>query len=87
MPPTPLVPLPTVSTTAPPRPAVAAPVPTMTPPLLPDDVVPELNASEPLAPDSPAFMLRMSTAPLDVAVPSPDDRLSSPPVCTVLRPL
>ena len=85
-PPAPLVPLPTATSTAPPRPPVAAPVPTTTAPLLPCTVVPELNTSMPLTPLTPELADRMLTTPLDVAVPSPDARLTAPPVLTVLRP-
>ena len=48
--------------------------------------MPELNTSMPLTPLTPELADRMLTMPLDVAVPSPDARLTAPPVLTVLRP-
>jgi hypothetical protein len=85
-PPTPLVPLPTVSNIIPDRPSVAAPVPILRPPLLPLLLLPELNISMPLVPSSPAFIERMVIIPLLVAVPSPLPIPTAPPVFTVLRP-
>ena len=46
---------------------------------------PDENTSEPLTPEAPELAERIVTTPLDVAVPSPDDRCTAPPVCTVLR--
>jgi len=70
----------------PPEPILAAPVPRITLPLFPEDALPELNTNIPLTPCVPAFMLRITTAPLVVAVPSPAAILMAPPVLTVLRP-
>ena len=80
VPPAPLVPLPTVMNTAPERPLVAAPVPIRIWPELPllDD--PELKTNKPDAPDSPAFVLRIVTAPLEPEIPWPPARLIAPPV-------
>jgi len=75
-----------VTAIAPPRPLVAAPEPSHTCPLLPLEVLPVLKTSEPDAPFEPALVVRKKTEPLLVAVPSPLDRLSRPPVLTVLRP-
>ncbi len=86
LPPAPQVPLPTVTSNVPPRPSVAAPDPSTTAPLFPPLEDPELNMSAPLPPATPAFTLRMVTEPLLVAVPSPEDKLTAPPVCKVLRP-
>ena len=86
MPPAPLVPLPAVRTTAPERPPVAAPVPIKMLPVLPPLLDPVLKYNDPLTPAVPAFKLRITTAPLDVAVPSPDDTRTAPPVFAVLRP-
>jgi hypothetical protein len=82
----PLVPLPTDKITAPPRPAVDAPEPIQIEPLFPLLLVPVLKKSAPLTPFSPVFKLRITTAPLDEAVPSPDMMRTAPPVKTVLRP-
>jgi hypothetical protein len=79
-PPTPLVPLPTVTRTMPPRPAVEAPVPSSIAPLLPDFAVPELKMSMPLTPLAPELIERIVIAPEDVAVPSPEARWTAPPV-------
>ena len=79
-PPTPLVPLPTLTNTMPARPAVAAPVPISIAPLLPDTAVPLLKTSMPLTPLVPELMERMAMAPLEVAVPSPLARCTAPPV-------
>ena len=79
-PPDPLVPLPDTIKMEPLRPAVAAPVPRISDPELPEDVVPVLNTSAPLAPDTPALALRMLTIPELVAVPSPESKLTLPPV-------
>jgi hypothetical protein len=86
LPPAPLVPLPTVIATEPPRPLVATPVPIQIWPLLPLLALPELKTSIPLVPLVPAFMLRMVTMPLEYVEPSPLDKLSAPPVVTVLTP-
>ncbi len=86
LPPTPQVPLPTVTRIMPPRPSVTAPDPSTTAPLFPLLEDPELNTSDPLPPAIPALKLRMVTEPLLVAVPSPEDKLTAPPVCKVLRP-
>ena len=83
---TPLVPLPTATTTPPPRPTVAIPDPTWTAPVLPIFDEPALNTSNPLAPLVPAFALRIATPPLLVAAPSPDVTNAAPPLWTVLRP-
>jgi len=56
----------------------------MNAPLFPALALPELNTSMPLTPETPAFMLRMFTMPLLVAVPSPLERLNAPPVWTTL---
>jgi len=61
-------------------------VPSIIAPLFPLLALPELNTSIPLVPVFPAFMLRIETMPLLVAVPSPLDTLNAPPECTVLRP-
>ena len=45
-----------------------------------------LNTNMPQLPSFPALMLRIVTAPLDVAVPSPLAKLNAPPVLLVLRP-
>jgi hypothetical protein len=65
---------------------VAEPEPTKIAPLLPLLALPELKTSMPLLPASPAFVLRIVTMPLVVAVPSPLPKLTAPPVLTVLRP-
>jgi len=70
----------------PPRPPVAAPVPIATRPLFPPLEDPELKTKSPETPATPAFTLRIDTAPLVVAVPSPLPMLTAPPVFTVLRP-
>jgi hypothetical protein len=80
LPPAPQVPLPTVTITIPPRPSVATPEPKAKAPLFPPLEDPVLNTSAPLPPVAPAFMVRMVTVPLLLAVPSPEDRLSAPPV-------
>jgi hypothetical protein len=80
LPPAPQVPLPTVNSTVPPRPSVAEPEPRTTAPLFPLLEDPELNTSAPLLPATPALKVRILTEPLLVAVPSPEDRLSAPPV-------
>jgi hypothetical protein len=85
-PPTPLVPLPTVKAMDPPVPSVAAPDPSHTAPELPLDADPDEKTSMPLEPASPEFALRITTDPLDDAVPSPLPRLNAPPVAKVLRP-
>jgi hypothetical protein len=85
-PPTPDVPLPTVSEIMPARSEVTALEPSMSAPLLPLTDVPELNTKAPLTPDVPEFALRIVTTPLDVDVPSPLATPTAPPVCTVLRP-
>jgi hypothetical protein len=79
-PPDPLVPLPTVMSTAPLRPLVDAPLPRTKAPEFPELVVPVLNTSIPLTPDAPVFAVRMLTTPDDVAVPSPEPKLTEPPV-------
>jgi hypothetical protein len=71
---------------APPRPTVAAPVPIQIWPLFPLLELPEENTRTPETPASPAFVLRIVTAPLVDSVPSPLLKLNVPPVCTVLRP-
>jgi hypothetical protein len=71
-PPDPLVPLPTDIPKAPARPPVAAPDPKLTAPLFPAFAEPELNLRCPLAPDTPPFAEVTMTAPLLVAVPSPE---------------
>jgi len=85
-PPAPHVPLPTLIDKIPPRPPVAAPEPRLIAPLLPLLALPELNTSKPLLPATPAFELRIETAPLDVAVPSPLDKNIAPPEYVVLLP-
>jgi hypothetical protein len=55
-------------------------------PVFPLLLVPVLKKSAPLTPVSPEFKLRITTAPLDEAVPSPDMMRTAPPVRTVLRP-
>jgi len=55
-------------------------------PVFPLLLVPVLKKSAPLTPASPAFELRITTAPLLDAVPSPDEMRTAPPVSTVLRP-
>jgi hypothetical protein len=55
-------------------------------PLFPSLDEPELKSKAPLTPAAPAFVLRILTVPLVVAVPSPLEILRAPPVCTVLRP-
>ena len=55
-------------------------------PELPSLLVPVLKNSDPLTPAAPEFKLRITTAPLDVEVPSPDEMRTAPPVLTVLRP-
>jgi hypothetical protein len=85
-PPAPLVPLPTLSTMAPARPTVATPDPTITAPLLPERAVPELKYSAPLPPAAPPFVDRMRTLPLVVAVPSPENMYTVPPVFAGLTP-
>ena len=62
------------------------PVPTSIAPELPVLAEPVLKMSMPLTPLVPEFMDRIVMAPLDVDVPSPELRLTAPPVCTVLRP-
>jgi hypothetical protein len=47
---------------------------------------PVLKNNDPLAPLVPEFKLRITTMPLDVDVPSPDEMRTDPPVLTVLRP-
>jgi hypothetical protein len=56
-------------------------------PLLPPLEDPELKTNKPLTPDFPALKLRIVTAPLVVAVPSPLPMLTAPPVFVMLRPL
>ena len=80
------MPLPSVSAISPPRPSVAAPVPSSNAPELPVLADPDEKISIPLAPFPPEFADRMVIAPLDVAVPSPDAIVNTPPVFTVLRP-
>jgi hypothetical protein len=65
---------------------VASPVPITIAPLFPVFDVPVLKYNAPLPPAAPLLVDRIFTAPLVVAVPSPPTKLSSPPVCTVLRP-
>ena len=72
--------------TLPARPPVAAPVPIRMSPVLPSLLDPVLKYNDPLMPAAPAFKLRITTAPLDDPVPSPDDTRTAPPVFTVLRP-
>jgi hypothetical protein len=55
-------------------------------PLLPVLDVPDEKTSLPLPPAVPALADLIVMAPLDVAVPSPELKLTAPPVCTVLRP-
>ena len=86
VPPDPLVPLPTVTRIPPLRPAVAMPLPILMEPLLPVELTPELNTSMPLLPAAPLFIDRITTSPDDVAVPSPELRVSTPPECNVERP-
>lgn len=86
LPPVPLVPLPTASTTAPPQPPVDAPEPKKREPLLPAFADPELNTRNPLEPAAPPFALDTKIAPLLVAEPSPECIHRAPPVSTVLRP-
>jgi hypothetical protein len=57
-----------------------------TDPVVPELDVPELKTSTPLAPLSPALAVRMTTAPLDVAMPWPPTIPTAPPVRTVLSP-
>ena len=80
----PLVPLPTVTSILPARPAVAIPEPSSRCPLFPAEEDPEENTSRPEEPDAPALALRISTAPLVDAVPSPEDIKTAPPVCRFL---
>jgi len=65
---------------------VAAPDPIITAPLFPDEALPELKTNKPLMPAFPEFELRITTTPLDVAVPSPLPTTRAPPVWTVDRP-
>jgi hypothetical protein len=51
-----------------------------TAPLLPPLLEPVLKNNEPLTPNLPAFKLRMIRLPLVVAVPSPDEMRTTPPV-------
>jgi hypothetical protein len=73
-------------TTDPERPPVAVPEPIMMLPLFPRLLDPVLKYSDPVAPLAPEFRLRMTTAPLVEAVPSPDEMRTAPPVTAVLRP-
>jgi len=79
-PPAPHAPLPTVKKTPPARPPVATPEPIDTAPELPLLLEPVLKNNEPLTPNLPAFKLRITTLPLVVAVPSPDEMRTTPPV-------
>jgi hypothetical protein len=55
-------------------------------PLLPLLEEPELKTNSPDTPCLPALKLRIITAPLVLAVPSPLPMLTAPPVFEVLRP-
>jgi hypothetical protein len=59
---------------------VATPEPIETAPELPPLLEPVLKNKEPLTPNLPAFKLRITTLPLVVAVPSPDEMRTTPPV-------
>ena len=61
-------------------------LPRISAPLLPFFELPELKTSAPLTPLTPELVLRIVMTPLVVAVPSPAETLTVPPVCTVLRP-
>ena len=52
-------------------PATASPLPSITLPLEPLDAVPELKLKAPLFPAAPAFSVRITTAPLLLALPYP----------------
>jgi hypothetical protein len=61
-------------------PFVADPVPIEIKPVFPTLLEPVLKNNEPLTPNLPAFKLRITTLPLVVAVPSPDEMRTTPPV-------
>jgi hypothetical protein len=83
-PPAPLVPAPTVTLSAPPLPPDAIPDPMDMLPDPPELAVPELKTSTPLEPVAPPFADRITTLPLDVAMPCPLIMLTEPPVSTWL---
>ena len=65
--------LPTDKIISPPAPVVAAPVLNTIAPEEPELVVPVENDKAPLTPAAPAFDVRNTTLPLDLAVPAPDE--------------